>query len=264
MTSSSSSPKASERRDGPRIDLRLRVRWAATSSGGTVTGEAEASDVSPKGLRLESEHKVDMGSALSLNVDIGGDADVELVAAGKVMWCRERTTPTGKIIYDVGVAFESDWLAKDRGPLGQALARIFAMNSYEPARSFERTPITFAVEGGGHLGKDAVLSLVNLSVGGMQLMCTGAPANAGAGGDAASGSAAITDVVRAGANVQVGIEAEGGLLALSGKIAWVATSEVNTRFGVELAGVSVVDKELLERIRSGQSEPARLSVTLRS
>lgn len=245
MTTSS---KASERRDGPRIDLRLRVRWSAQSSGGTVTGEAEASDVSPKGLRLESDNKVDMGSALSLNVDIGGDADVELVAAGKVMWCRERTSPTGKVIYDVGVAFESDWLAKDRGPLGQALARIFAMNSYEPARSFERTPVMFLVEGGNTLGKDAVLSMVNLSVGGMQLMVVGSGA----------------DVVRAGAAVQIAVDAESRTLALAGKIAWVAASEDKIRFGVELSGTSAPDKEVLERIRNGQSEPTRVSVTLRT
>ena len=41
----------SERRDGPRIDLRLRVRYAAES----LAGEAEASDLSPSGLRFESE-----------------------------------------------------------------------------------------------------------------------------------------------------------------------------------------------------------------
>ncbi len=250
MTTSS---KASERRDGPRIDLRLRVRWSALSSGGTVTGEAEASDVSPKGLRLESEHKVDMGSALSLNVDIGGDVDVELVAAGKVMWCRERSTPTGKIIYDVGVAFESDWLAKDRGPLGQALARIFAMNAYEPARSFERTPVAISVEGTGSIGKEATLSMVNLSVGGMQLMLNGTP----------MGAAGI-EAVRAGGGVSVSIDAEGRTLALEGKIAWVAASEANTRFGVELHGSNAPDKEVLERIRNGQSEPTRVAVTLRA
>jgi len=244
MTSS----KASERRDGPRIDLRLRVRWSALSSGGTVTGEAEASDVSPKGLRLESDHKVDMGSALSLNVDVGGDVDVELVAAGQVMWCRERHSPTGKIINDVGVAFESDWLAKDRGPLGSALARIFAMNSYEPARSFERTPIALVVDGGGCLDSAVKLSMVNLSVGGMQLMLTG-------GG---------SDVVRAAGTVAVDVDADGRTLALLGKIAWVAAGETSTRFGVELSGTSAADKEVLERVRNGQSEPTRVLVTLRA
>ena len=247
-----SSGKASERRDGPRIDLRLRVRWSAQTSAGPVSGEAEASDVSPKGLRLESEHKVDQGAALALVVDVGGDED-ELVAAGSVMWCRPRTSPTGKALWDVGVAFESDWLAKDRGPLGQALARIFAMNSYEPARSFERTPIAIAVDG-GELGNvlqtsGATLSMVNLSIGGMQLRCTGG----------------VVDVVRAGMAVSVAIDAEGRTLSLGGKVAWVAAaSEGDSRFGVELAGVSATDKEVLERIRNGQSEPTRVAVTLRT
>ncbi len=243
-----SSGKASERRDGPRIDLRLRVRWSAQTSNGPVTGEAEASDVSPKGLRLESEHKVDQGAALALVVDVGGDED-ELVAAGSVMWCRERQSPTGKVIYDVGVAFESDWLAKDRGPLGQALARIFAMNSYEPARSFERTPIAIDVQGGGPLTKDATLTMVNLSIGGMQLKCTGG----------------VVDVVRAGMVVSIAIDAESRTLALGGKVAWVAaSSEGHSRFGVELADVAGPDKEVLERIRNGQSEPTRFAVTLRA
>ncbi|MDP2342258.1 MAG: PilZ domain-containing protein [Deltaproteobacteria bacterium] len=242
-----SSGKASERRDGPRIDLRLRVRWSAQTSAGPVSGEAEASDVSPKGLRLESEHKVDQGAALALVVDVGGDDD-ELIAAGSVMWCRERQSQTGKIIYDVGVAFESDWLSKDRGPLGQALARIFAMNSYEPARSFERTPIAIVVDG-GILGKDATLSMVNLSIGGMQLKCTGG----------------VVDVVRAGMAVTVAIDAEDRALSLVGKVAWVAAaSEGDSRFGVELANVSAPDKEVLERIRNGQSEPTRVAVTLKS
>src|SRR5262245_46830508 len=129
--------KASERRDGPRIDLRLRVRFEA----GGVSGEAEASDVSPKGLRLESDNPVAKGTELKLSVDAGSDVE-ELQAVGHVTWCRERPSPTGKTVYDLGVAFESDWLAKDRGPLGSALARIFAMNSYEPARNFERTPVS--------------------------------------------------------------------------------------------------------------------------
>lgn len=241
------SQKASERRDGPRIDLRLRVRWSAQTAAGPVSGEAEASDVSPKGLRLESEHKVDNGAALDLVVDVGGDAD-ELTALGKVMWCRERESPTGRQLYDVGVAFESDWLAKDRGPLGQALARIFSMNSYEPARSFERTQVSVIVDGTGPLAAGD-LSMVNLSVGGMQLQSAGS----------------IADVVRAGMDVAVELDAEGGSHPMNGRVAWVATAaETGDRFGLELTGLSDGDKELLERLRSGQSEPARVSLLLKA
>lgn len=238
--------KASERRDGPRIDLRLRVRWSAQTSSGVVSGEAEASDVSPKGLRLESEHKVDNGASLDLIVDVGGDAD-ELTALGKVMWCRERESPTGRQLYDVGVAFESDWLAKDRGPLGQALARIFAMNSYEPARSFERTQISGNVVGAGPLA-GGVLSMVNLSVGGLQLRSTGS----------------VADVVRAGMDVAIDIEAEGRTRAYNGRVAWVAASEAGDRFGIELVGLSVDDTAALERLRSGQAEPQHVALVLRA
>ncbi len=242
-----SSQKASERRDGPRIDLRLRVRWSAQTAAGPVSGEAEASDVSPKGLRLESEHKVDNGADLDLVVDVGGDAD-ELTALGKVMWCRERESPTGRQLYDVGVAFESDWLAQDRGPLGQALARIFAMNSYEPARSFERTEVSVVVDGSGPLA-GGQLGMVNLSVGGMQLQCSGN----------------ITDVVRAGMDVAVGLDAEGASHALNGRVAWVATApEAGDRFGLELLGLNDDQKALLERLRAGQSEPTRVALVLKA
>ena len=110
-----------ERRDGPRIDLRLRVRYRVGETGETL-GEAEASDVSPKGLRLESEKPVEKGTLLHLQVDAGEVEELECM--GQVTWCRPRVSPTGKTMYDLGVAFESDWLARDRGPLGSILRLI--------------------------------------------------------------------------------------------------------------------------------------------
>ena len=47
----------SERRDGPRIDLRLRVRYSVDE----LSGEAEASDVSPRGMRFETAVEVPAG-----------------------------------------------------------------------------------------------------------------------------------------------------------------------------------------------------------
>src|SRR5581483_6581291 len=156
-----------ERRDGPRIDLRLRVRYCVCETGETL-GEAEASDVSPKGLRLESEKPVEKGTLLHLQVDAGEVEELECM--GQVTWCRPRPSPTGKTMYDLGVAFESDWLARDRGPLGSALARIFAMNSYEPARSFERTPVSLKATS----AQPAVeLEIGNVSIGGMQIKSKG-------------------------------------------------------------------------------------------
>lgn len=242
--------KSSERRDGPRIDLRLRVRYEA----GDVGGEAEASDVSPKGLRLESDKPVEKGTALKLHVDAGEVEELE--ATGYVTWCRAHTSPTGKTVYDLGVAFESDWLAKDRGPLGSALARIFAMNSYEPARNFERTPVSLAASS---VSPALELEVGNLSIGGMQIRSKGP----------------LGDHMRAGLGVRVEIEAEGSKRTLAGKVAWVAGARgepgeytgprVSDSFGVEFAPtISTEDRALLEKVRTGQVEPTRIVLALDS
>ena len=241
----SATSKSPERRDGPRIDLRLRVRY----SSGTVNGEAEASDVSPKGLRLESEHKVDIGTQMNLAVDVGADAD-EMVAAGCVMWCRERPSPTGRTVYDVGVAFDSDWLSKDRGPLGQALARLFAMNAYEPARTYNRTPVALAASTGA-LAQTLIIG--DLSIGGMHVKSA-----------QPLGDAIHTDML-----VTVAIEAEGKTIAIPGRVAWVAGQHEHTAgprvadsFGIEFTNLDSGDSALLERVRIGQTDPVRITVRL--
>ncbi|MBM4279975.1 MAG: PilZ domain-containing protein [Deltaproteobacteria bacterium] len=240
--------KSSERRDGPRIDLRLRVRWSAKNDGDNVSGEAEASDVSPRGLRLESEHDVKAGSPLHLIIDVGGDTE-ELVAEGQVMWCRHRPSPTGRPLFDIGVSFESDWLAKQRSPLGNALARIFAMNDYEPARTFARTGLGLAVDGTAFGGP---LALVNLSQGGMQLKSTGQ----------------LAQQVRAGMRVEVVVEAAARAVTLAGKVAWVAAAAEGKggedRFGVEFAGPGEGDNALLEAVCTGQTEAHKIALSLRA
>ncbi len=239
--------KSSERRDGPRIDLRLRVRF----EGGDAKGEAEASDVSPKGLRLESDKPVAKGTQLKLHVD-AGEVE-ELQAIGEVTWCRERPSPTGKTMYDVGVAFESDWLARDRGPLGSALARIFAMNSYEPARSFERTPVSLKATSAA---PSLELEVGNVSIGGMQIRSKGP----------------LGENLKAGTGVVVDIDAEGGTRSMRGKVAWVAgqragelppaSPRMSDSFGVEFPDISPEDRALLERIRTGQTDPDKITVAL--
>lgn len=238
--------KASERRDGPRIDLRLRVRFEA----GGHEGEAEASDVSPKGLRLESDKPVPKGTQLKLSVD-AGEVE-ELQAVGEVTWCRERPSPTGKVVYDVGVAFESDWLAKDRGPLGSALARIFAMNSYEPARNFERTPVSLRASSTAPLVE---LEIANLSAGGMQVRSKGP----------------LADALRAGLGVRVDVEVAEGRRTLAGRVAWVAGQRpgegprVADSFGIEFdAALPSTDRQLLEQVRQGQVEPKSIAIVLES
>jgi hypothetical protein len=239
---------ANERRDGPRLDLRLRVRYAGMASGGAIDGEAEASDVSPKGLRLESEHAVLAGSDLRLVVDVGADAE-ELVATGIVTWCRERPSPTGKPMYDVGVKFESDWLSRDRGPLGLALARIFAMNEYEPAREEARTLTTLVAIAG-----PVELTVGNISIGGMQLKA----------------SSSLPDSVKTDCATTVVIDVDGGSHTLQGRVAWVAgqgnrlasSPRIDDSFGIEFAGVQAEQRVLLERIRTGQTVPTAITIRL--
>ncbi len=253
-------PKASERRDGPRIDLRLRVRYATSGTGAAgadgavvpaVDGEAEASDVSPKGLRLESDKPVPAGSELKLHVDAGEEE--ELQAIGYVTWCKPHTTPTGKTIYDLGVRFESDWLARDRGPLGSALARIFAMNNFEPARNYERTPISLRAQTSSGVSAPAVdLVVGNLSIGGMQLRST----------------ADLGDQVKTGDVVKVEVELKGKVHTLDGRVAWTAASRgtegprVADSFGIEFKALPDEDRALLEAMRVGNTEPTRITVLL--
>lgn len=241
--------KTQERRDGPRIDLRLRVRYSVEAL--SLEGEAEASDVSPKGLRLESDQPVEQGSELKLVIDAGEEEALE--ATGRVTWCRGRESPTGKTVYDVGVAFESQWLAQKRGPLGTALARIFAMNRYEPARSYERTPVSLRAEAASATAID--LEIADLSLGGMQLC-----ASQGLGGRVREGSAVIVE-----------LEHEGKTHSIDGRVAWVAGSDgedapggprVGESFGVQFLETQAADEALLNDLRLGKTTPARITVFL--
>lgn len=246
-------PKSNQvRRDGPRIDLRLRVRYSAADAASDSGGEAEASDVSPKGLRLESDKPVDVGSELKLHVDAGEEEEMQ--AVGFVTWCKPHTTPTGKTVYDVGVRFESDWLSRDRGPLGSALARIFAMNNFEPARNYERTPVSLRASATDAAGAMDLL-VGNLSVGGMQLRAT----------------QDLGERVKTGGAVVVEVELGGKVHKMDGRVAWTAAGRANPSegprvadsFGVEFKQLPDDDRALLEAIRVGSVEPSRITVLLR-
>ena len=235
----------SERRDGPRLDLRLRVRYAADD---LVAHEAEASDVSPHGLRLESDAPVAAGTALRLSVDDDDDARDELMATGTVTWCRPRASPTGKPQYDVGVRFNEDWLARERGPLGRALARVFAMGGSEPARSWDRTPVSLMAS-----IHRTQLRVADLSFGGMQLRAPeGLPAS-----------------IQVNARLEIAIELPSTTGRVQGRVAWVAgakTAEgaprVSDSFGVEFVGLHDVSRAMLDDVRVGRVEPLQLLLTL--
>ena len=119
-----------ERRDGSRLDLQLRVRYVPV--GGGPAGEGEATDVSPHGLRVESSTEPTSGTRLDVELDDGFGQSEK--GSATVTWCRPRKTSSGKALFDFGLRLDDDWLTGERGPLGKALAKLFA----QAARDFGR------------------------------------------------------------------------------------------------------------------------------
>jgi len=234
--------KASERRDGPRIDLRLRVRYSVV--GTPIEGVAEASDISPKGLRIESESQVAKGAELKLSVDAGETETLE--AKGRISWVKTRKSPTGKEMFDLGIAFDSDWLDGDRGPLANALARIFAMNSYEPARHMERTKVSLVAD-----SNDLVLAVSDLSVGGMQLR-------------AEEGN--IPFELKTNSPLSIKVETD-DTFELDARVAWTAKHEENDdieAFGVQFLKLEKDHKTLIDDIRLGKVHPKKVTVFVKA
>ncbi|MFZ9889971.1 MAG: PilZ domain-containing protein [Myxococcota bacterium] len=231
----------SERRDGPRIDLRLRVRWSA--AGGTVSGEAEASDVSPRGLRIESEHRVDEGAELIVVIDAGDEESLE--ARGAVTWCKTRSSPLGRTLYDLGVQFDTDWLAQKRGPLGSALARVFAMNSVEPARGFDRTRVSWKVLSSGTGAEDA--EVVDLSQGGMQLRSSGG----------------FGEGLCTGGLMTIGFTTAEATQSLRGRVVWSAKEAGGAAsLGVQFLDTTDEGRTFVEDIRTGTRLPTQIQVMI--
>lgn len=241
---------SSERRDGPRIDLRLRVRYTV----GKKTGEAEASDISPRGLRLESYTSVKPGSELSMVVDTGEEESLQ--ATGMVTWCQKRFTPTGRTIYDIGLHFAEEWLAQDRGPLGSALAKIFSMNEFEPARAFQRTQVALRAESSST--DPLKLEIVDLSAGGLQLKCTGQTHHQLNKEQTIKIEMVIADLCH----------------VIEGKIVWVSASgdtadlDLNSTeepvhyYGVQFIELELKDRDLLEQMQNSEIPPDRITFLL--
>lgn len=205
-----------ERRDGARLDLQLRVRWALQD--GTVSGEGEATDVSPRGARLECREALKEGHRLSFTLDAGDGQGV--TGTGQVTWCRGRGTAGGRTVYDVGVRFDDDWLKGDRGPLGRALGRFFAATEYEPARDFTRVRTRFVAQ--GKAGGDSVpLTVADLSEGGLRVSVEGSTLPPG---------------IKVGARMAV-VFGDGGRARVQAAVAWVADAPakgatINAQFGL--------------------------------
>ncbi len=99
------------------------------------------------------------------------------------------------------------------------------------------------------------LEIANLSAGGMQVRA----------------KAPIDDALRTGMGVKVEIEIADGSRLLQGKVAWVAGQRpgegprVPDSFGIEFdAALPARDRELLEQIRQGHTEPKSIVITLES
>lgn len=229
---------SSQRRDSPRIDLRLRVRYM----GGQVHGEAEASDVSMHGLRLESDQQIAVGEKLQLMVDTGESASPSYLD-GEVTWCRPHNTPTGRTVYDVGVKLNAEgWHTPEMGRLGSALARLFALREREQVPVYTQTPC--ALDDG---------TPVQLSDVEVNLLQFTAPA-------------VLQGKVTTGSTVTVEIDAEDAKHVLTAKVAWVSDQQGGKQarfkegFALDTREAGAPLKALLARIKSGQSTPTRLRI----
>jgi len=240
----------SERRDGPRIDLRLMVHYDVEEN--TVDddcaldrqGSAEASDLSAHGLRLEGEKEIPVGARLAMELSDGDEESIHTF--GQVTWCNERKSPTGKIMFDTGVHFVTEWLKTERGPLATALARVFSMGAFEPARSSERVKVSIAASLDGNA--DA-MEVADLSAGGMYL-CLSADENA----------------VVQGKTLTARFNDGDAAYDVKGRIAWVAKADDEAGqkggCGVQFLEMNADARTFLHAVRKKEKSPDAVAVTL--
>jgi len=231
-----------ERRGGPRLDLRLRVKFAQG-----LYPEAEATDISPGGARLESRVPIEADTKLNLELDAGDGETVD--AVGTVCWCRPRKGVSLRKLYDIGIRFDSEWLAARRGKLGRALGRIFSFSEFEPARAYDRVLVTLRAESVD--GKDLRLHVVDISEGGMQFRSEGP----------------LGTAIYIGAPVIVEIPGDTDGISVDGEVVWVAEQDesqasIYSSFGVRFSDPGIRELEVLRSIKDGESTPRALSLFL--
>lgn len=234
---------ADERRGGPRLDLRLRVRFLDDPQ----MPEAEASDISPGGARLECRVPLDKNAVLRLSLDAGDGDPVEATAT--VAWCRQRKSMSLRKLFDVGVRFDTEWLGQKRGKLGRALGRIFSFSEFEPARAYERVVVTLRAENVD--GEGSRLTVIDMSEGGMQLRA----------------DHPLGDKVHRGAAVIVEIPIGEEAISLDGEIVWVADKDDGDAahshsFGIQFTDPGETELAILGEIKAGVMTPPAISVFL--
>lgn len=238
------SSKSSERRDGGRLDLQLRVRYAV--QGGVLTGEGEATDVSPHGARIECKEPLTEGQRLQFTLDAGDGQGV--TGSGEVTWCRPRALPSGRTVYDAGVRFDREWLRGDRGPLARALGRFFSRTEHEPARDFTR--VQTSLVGTGRLNPPTPLTVTDLSEGGLRVSVEGTSLPGG---------------VKVGQHVRVVF---GGAQRVDATVAWVADSpaggpaRAHAQFGVAFRGEDTSARDAVRVILAGLGRDGEPSPTI--
>lgn len=232
-----------ERRGGSRLDLRLRVRFLSEEH----IPEAEATDISPGGARIESRVPIEQDSIITMELDAGDGETVQ--ATGTVAWCRPRKSLSLRKLYDVGIRFETEWLSQKRGKLGTALGRIFAFGDFEPARAYDRVDVTLRAESVG--STELKLTVVDISEGGMQLRSEGE----------------LGKQIRTGATLIMEIPHTDETISLDGEIVWVAEvdgdqSAIYSSFGVHFPDAGVKELGALRALKTGDYVPASISLFL--
>ncbi|MCP4501424.1 MAG: PilZ domain-containing protein [Deltaproteobacteria bacterium] len=232
-----------ERRDGSRIDLRLMVHYDAgdevIESRLDKTGSAEASDLSARGLRLESEKEVPVGVRLKMKLSDGDEESIS--TTGRVTWCTARKSPTGKTIYDTGVHFVAEWLKNEQGHLATALSKLFSMGEHAVERSSERVKVSINASLNGEAER---LTIADLSSGGM--------------------FACFFEELEAtrGITLKVTFELDESTFVVDGRIAWTAdiSGDQPGGFGVQFLETSQEEQENLQKIRDGDLSAKTVSV----
>ena len=188
---------------------------------------------------------LETGATLRLMVDAGDEEELE--AQGTVSWCRPRSSPGGKTMYDVGIGLDAGWLAQERGPLGAALARIFVLEQYEPARAATRASVS--LQAFAENTPEWEFDVSDLSLGGMRLH-TQMPGHG---------------AVKSGQPLSVRFDETDDSWSIRAEVVWVAGDanegaghRMHDVLGVQFQDLGAEEAKRLEAICEGAHQPKRI------